>query len=566
MQNKKLSIRKMVGYLNDSDAEGGGFWLPNIQRPFVWTEEQIARLFDSIMRQYPISTLLVWKTKESVKHRRFIDLYHRDIQISRFTQPDHARSKCMVLDGQQRLQSLFVGLRGSYDGKELYFDVLSGAPAVPEDIRYRFAFKKSDAPWPWVRFKDIVMSKKMQYEIAQEITAKAPQPLQENQSQRVLKNIERAIYEFSLEDNLTYQELDGVDSPDTYRTDDIVEIFIRANSGGTKLGKSDLLFSLLTSSWDEAGLELEELLEDLNAGGFEFDRDFVLKCCLTILGRGARYEVDKFRDGRTREEIILHWQQISDAIRGVRDFLVNSTYIRSDKAMPSYLALIPLVYLRYHFPERFQNAEGLQAYLLRSLVTGVFGGNPDNLIDRLVRVIDDSKDFKQQDIYNAIRDAGRNLEITEDTIFHQQYGSRTVHLFFNLWYSSFDYAPALGSNGPAVDHIFPQSLLKKSKITNPETSRSVERYPKNLRDQIGNLMLLTAQENGAGGKTDAPPGEWFRRSRFSSDAEYERYLKLHLIPNDPALWNLERFDDFVVARQRLIAKQFAFMLRGEVNA
>ena len=66
MQNKKLPIRKIVSYLNDDEAEGGGFWLPNIQRPFVWGEEQIGRLFDSIMREYPISTLLVWKTREAV--------------------------------------------------------------------------------------------------------------------------------------------------------------------------------------------------------------------------------------------------------------------------------------------------------------------------------------------------------------------------------------------------------------------------------------------------------------------------------------------------------------------
>lgn len=67
MQNKKLSIRKIVNYLNDDEAEGGGFWLPNIQRPFVWGEEQMARLFDSIMREYPISTLLVWKNERGYK-------------------------------------------------------------------------------------------------------------------------------------------------------------------------------------------------------------------------------------------------------------------------------------------------------------------------------------------------------------------------------------------------------------------------------------------------------------------------------------------------------------------
>jgi uncharacterized protein with ParB-like and HNH nuclease domain len=108
MQNKKLTIRRMVSYLNDEESEGGGFWLPNIQRPFVWGEEQSARLFDSIMREYPIGGLLVWKTKETVKHRRFIDNYHQKIKLTDFYVPETQRSKMLVLDGQQRLQSLFI--------------------------------------------------------------------------------------------------------------------------------------------------------------------------------------------------------------------------------------------------------------------------------------------------------------------------------------------------------------------------------------------------------------------------------------------------------------------------
>ena len=86
------SIRKIVNRLNDENADGGGFWLPNIQRSFVWKEEQIEKLFDSIMRQYPISTLLAWKTKQSMLSRRFIDNYNcllytspspRDLSTSR---------------------------------------------------------------------------------------------------------------------------------------------------------------------------------------------------------------------------------------------------------------------------------------------------------------------------------------------------------------------------------------------------------------------------------------------------------------------------------------------------
>ncbi len=566
MQNKKLPIRKIVSYLNDDEAEGGGFWLPNIQRPFVWSEEQIARLFDSIMREYPISTLLVWKTKEAVKHRKFIDNYRRDIKLTDFYVPDNTRSKMMVLDGQQRLQSLFIGLRGSYEGREMYFDVLSGgAAAAPEDIRFRFAFKAANPGWPWVRFKDLVFqNNKLPGEMADALTQNAPDPLSQDAFRTVSRNVERVRQEFVTDDNITFQELDGIDNPDAYRVDDIVEIFIRANSGGTKLGKSDLLFSLLTSSWDEADGEMEALLEDLNQGGFDFDRDFVLKSCLTILGRGARYEVGKFRDGKTKEEIIAKWDELAEAIKAVRDLLVAKTYIRSDRAMPSYLALIPLIYYRFHYPAKFALNRDMAAYLLRVLVTGVFGGSPDNLIDKLVRNIQEQQDFVLSEVYGVIRAEGRSLEITPAVIFDQYYGSRTIHLFFNLWYRDFDYSPALDANGPQVDHIFPQSLLKTVKDTNPESGkRNILHYRAEHRDQIANCMLLTADENGFAGKCDTPPEQWFDRSRFATDEEHKRYLQMHLIPEDPALWALERYDDFIAARRALIKEKFAYMLRKD---
>jgi hypothetical protein len=567
MQNKKLTIRKIVSYLNDEESEGGGFWLPNIQRPFVWSEDQIARLFDSIMREYPIGALLVWKTKETVKHRKFIDNYHRDIKLTDFYQAENRHSKMLVLDGQQRLQSLFIGIKGSYSGtdRELYFDVLSGDLVAPEDIRYRFAFlEKARAAWPWVRFKEIVfVNNKLDMQIAKELEGLAPQQLCNGDREKLQVNVARARQEFVNLDNITFQELDGIDSPDTYQVNDIVEIFIRANSGGTKLGKSDLLFSLLISSWEDADGETESLLEVLNQGGFAFDRDFVLKACLTVLDKGARYDVGKFRDGTTKEEIINKWETIAAAIKAVRDFVVAKTYIRSDKALPSYLALIPLIYYRYHYPQKFARATGLQEYLLRSLITGVFGGSPDNLIDKIVRNIQEHQDFILSEIFGVIRADNRSLDITPNVVFDQYYGSRTIHLFFNLWYQDFDYKPALDANGPQIDHIFPQSLLKSVKDVNPDSGKmNVLHYRLDQRDQIANCMLLTAEENGFGGKRDIPPIKWFDKSRFPNEEDQARYFKLHLIPADPELWKLENFDRFVEARKALIADKFSRMLRS----
>lgn len=567
MQNKKLTIRKIVSYLNDEESEGGGFWLPNIQRPFVWNEDQIGRLFDSIMREYPISTLLVWKTKETVKHRRFIDNYHCEIKLTDFYMPENLRSKMLVLDGQQRLQSLFIGLKGSYSGtdRELYFNILSGEAAAPEDIRYRFSFiAKTQAAWPWVRFKDIVFSNKLDMKIAQDIETLAPHPLSSDEKEKLQINVARAKQEFVNNDNITFQELDGIDNPDAYKLDDIVEIFIRANSGGTKLGKSDLLFSLLISSWEAADREIESLLEVLNQGGFAFDRDFILKSCLTVLGKGARYEVGKFRDGTTKEEIINNWEKIAASIKAVRDFVVSKTYIRSDKALPSYLALIPLIYFRYHHSQKFANAIGMQEYLLRSLVTGVFGGSPDNLIDKVVRNVHEQQDFVLSEIFGVIRADNRSLEITPEVIFQQHYGSRTIHLFLNLWYQDFNYTPALDANGPQIDHIFPQSLLKTVKDINPDSGKlNILHYRAEDRDQIANCMLLTAEENGFGGKCDIPPAQWFDIARFENDEEAQlRYFQLHLIPSDPEFWKLENFDLFILERKNMIADKFSRMLRS----
>src|ERR1700730_9557618 len=80
------------------------------------------------------------------------------------------------------------------------------------------------------------------------------------------------------------------------------------------------------------------------------------------------------------------------------------------------------------------------------------------------------------------------------------YGSDTTHLLFNLWYRNFNYTPAYENNLPQVDHIFPQSALKKVKIENPRTGRKdIMKYREPERNQLANCMLLSRDENGAGG-------------------------------------------------------------------
>jgi uncharacterized protein with ParB-like and HNH nuclease domain len=553
MKNQKQTIRKIVGFLNNPDDDGG-FWLPNIQRPFVWSEDQICRLFDSILREYPISTLLVWRTKSNIRRRKFIDNWNSNLRLSDFFVPEDNKKKSLILDGQQRLQSLFIGLRGSFESRVLCLDILSGEIAAPDDIKYRFEFRDAaNLSFPWVKFTDLVFTTKRKRELADEISANAHRLLTTSEIEKIVDHIDLIDRTIKTEEIITYQELDSIDNPNLYTEDDVVEIFIRANSGGTKLGKSDLLFSLLSAYWEFADKNLEDLLISLNSHGFLFDRDFVLKTCLILLNKGARYEVSKFRAGGVREEIESKWDSISKSIKDVLDFVRGKTFIQCDKALPSYLTLMPLVYLRFHFPEIWKKSIGLDEYLLRCSLTGAFSGQSDRLLDALVKLIREKSQLPIEDAVGVIQSQGRNLALTEDRFWLIGYGSDSIHLLFNLWYRGFNHTPAYDNNLPQIDHIFPQSALRSIKVTNPESGRDVMKYLAKDRDQLANCMLLTREENGSGGKSDKLPKDWFK----GKDKEY---LKMHLIPENPDLWEMDHFEDFIAARKVLIKDKFKLLI------
>ena len=446
MKNQRQTIRRIVGALNNPDDDGG-FWLPNIQRPFVWDEDKICRLFDSILREYPISTLLVWKTNSTIRHRRFIDCWKNSLRLSDFYVAENDRKKNLVLDGQQRLQSLYIGLNGSFEGRTLHLDILSGEVAAPDDIKFKFKFLLSDrAAFPWVNFNKLVFSNAKIREIEEDLASVAGRDLAKKERDKITDHIELVRRTFTSDEAITFQELDSIDNPNLYTEDDVVEVFIRANYGGTRLGKSDLLFSLLNASWDVADEKMDDLLGALNAHGFAFDRDFVLKTCLVLLGEGARYEVQKFRKVGVREKIEEQWDDISKAIKDVLDWVRGKTYVQCDRALSSYLVLIPLIYIRYHNLAAWNNSTNIDTYLIRCLLASAFSGQPDNLLDALTKQIADSKSFDTEEVFNIIRSQGRSLELTEERFLEMGYGSDNIHLLFNLWYRDFNHTPAYENN------------------------------------------------------------------------------------------------------------------------
>jgi hypothetical protein len=276
---------------------------------------------------------------------------------------------------------------------------------------------------------------------------------------------------------------------------------------------------------------------------------------MTVLGQGAKYDVDKLRDETLRKKIADKWGGITKSISFVKDQLVMKTFIRSDKALTSYNALIPLIYFHYHFPDEWRSVRPVKEYLLKTLMTGAFSGSPDGLIDKITSDLKKRESFDKRSIFKIIEGSGKNLKIYSDTLLTWAYGSGQIHLLFNQWYDN-DYRPAFSGHLPQVDHIFPQSLLKSIKETNPETGRLRQRYSAWEINQISNCMLLTAQENGAGDKSDTPPDVWLKDKS-------DEFLSLHCIPKNKSLWKVENYEKFIEARGELICEKFADLLLDE---
>ncbi|MGL5479951.1 MAG: GmrSD restriction endonuclease domain-containing protein [Clostridium sp.] len=560
MKSLYLSIRKMMGHLNN-ELEQGGFWLPNIQRDFVWSEEQIVRLFDSIMREYPIGTLMVWKTKQKIKCRRFINTYRQEKNISNTYETINDKQKLLVLDGQQRLQSMFIALMGSYEGKELYLDVL-GKPDNNDDIKYKFKFiQEHNVPVNYVKVKEIVYSNQRPLNIARNIKENLKRSnilVNEKSEFEITDTIDQLVSVFCTQELITYQELDSVDNSDKYSENDIVEIFIRANSGGTILEKSDLLTALLTVSVDEIEEKLSDLILSLNKFGYKFTRDYILKICLTLIGAGSKFEINKFRKSDNIEKIDENWEDISNAIKDVKDFIYGKTYLKCGKTLGAYNPLIPIIYLRYKYKDKYKEAieKGLSKWLIEVIFAGAYSGSADSIIDLTIKSIDENKDMDFELLNEIYRNKNKSLEITESNILAAGYGTepakRKLYLLFNMWYQQFNFSPSFIENEPNVDHIFPQAALKKIKIMGNK-GKQVQKYKKNEINQIGNCMLLTMKENQMGGKGDKLPKEWFKHKN-------KDYLKLHLIPEDRELWELDRFEDFILARNKLIVDKIKSLI------
>ncbi len=558
------------------NIERNQYLLPAIQREFEWSHEKIEWLFDSIMQDYPISSFLFWRvegdTRNKYKFYQFIREYRQRYKThnSEFSTNGY-NDFTAILDGQQRLTSLYIGLRGSYAYKRtrfkeentdrsyptryLYLDIEKPLTNEEDGRLYDFKFltdvQIGTNTAKWFKVSEIY-GLSDDFEFHKYLDT---HDLKTNEfswkSLAKLKNVihSKPIVNFFLE---TDQNIDKA-----------LNIFIRTNSGGVKLDFSDLIMSIAVANWKhkDARKEIYALVDIVRDKGFSISKDFILKTFLYLHSKDIKFKVTNFSvDNAIAFE--NEWEKIRDAILSVFDLVKSFGFF--DSTLTSKNALIPIVYYLYHkniyqnFSAKvayFGDKEIIKKWLHVVLIKRVFSGTSDSVLSQIRNAFtsDISTEaiefstlkFPIDSINKNIRNIGITDEFIEDILLTQK-NDAYAFAVLALLYPNLDYR----NNDFHKDHLHPES-----KYTDLGQELQ-QKYDWNIYNSLKNLQMLDANENMS--KNADNLEHWVKKETERNGRDRISFLASHLIP-DVSL-ELSNFDEFITKRSEMLKEKLKTLL------
>ncbi|GAA7336478.1 DUF262 domain-containing protein [Helicobacter pylori] len=539
------SIKEVVDELNVR------YFLPDIQREYVWLkkadEKKIEQLFDSILRGYPIGSFLFWKLqKEDIAKSDEQDSDKLNFQLYQFItnyderKPHNEKIRIeqikrddlsIVLDGQQRLTSLYIGLKGTrtlkkknakinnpnaYEEKRLYLN-LKHQPNMdnPED-NYQFEFHakkpENDEKHFWFKVGDILeLESVWNYADKHDIKGDAL---------KLLETLNKAVHD---------KQLISFFEETEKNLNKVLNIFIRVNSGGVKLSYSDLLMSVLTASFSSDIREkMNELVDTLKDKGFpNVGQDQVLKTCLLLIGKDTTFELKNFNK-KNIKEIEENWEKITESIYNATKLLKTFGYANY---LGSAYILSSLAYFYFLNPKMNENdKEQALKFVRNAQITSYFTPSTDTKLNNIANSMKDVKTFESFN-HNLAKRQTSPLKITNDAIEEMMCSSSHALVFpiLQILYPNLNYKTTIFH----IDHIYP-----KSKFNDKNKKLNKDFYK--WGNYLFNLQLLEGAENSA--KKDKDPEMWLKEE-YKDERAIEEYKKRNYIdPNLKLEWeNIKEF-------------------------
>lgn len=538
-------------------------FLPAIQREYVWTPYQIEKLFDSLMCGYPISTFLFWMIREENKKNwtsyEFLRDFDQEHPHNKYANLDGVNNDIkLVLDGQQRITSFNIALRGSYRyfyrvwrKTYLYLNLLHPKKNDnPEELTYQFKFRENDCfdkkmnePQFWYRVGDILNYDNP--EDAKDAIEERLKPYSDVERRAALRMISDLHTCIKITKAINFYEEKSTDY------DKVMEIFIRTNTGGQKLEYSDILLSTATAKWKSlnAREEINNFTDDINkiGDGYSFGKDFVMKGSMYLTeDLPIQYKLSSFTQ-KNLECIEEHWEETKTAIRRAIELI--SRFGFHDKNLVTKLAVLPIAqylknknsnkYLESSVAEDVKDQNNIQKWLILVTLRNLLGASTDSTLNRIRRIIGDNGTcFPYQAIINEF---GLRTDFTTEEIdnwLSYNYGTRYSFLILSLLYPDRDWKDRRFQE----DHIFPYSSIQRKELRKLGYDEDkIEHYLK-LRDTICNLELLSDSENND--KRAKPFDQWVTERD-------DNFKSRHHIPQMES-YSMDVFEDFIEARRQLL--------------
>ncbi len=566
MKVLQCSLASLVKNINKK------YFLPAIQRSFVWDEERIVELFDSLYKDYPIGNSIFWKIDNW--NNKLCPLYQfepshkeREKKIAAQKQGLKQGSYQIVLDGQQRLTSLFIGYKGSFSTKKpgkgkksfiekhLYFDLLEND--FSEGYSQFLFMTKEDAVEDqkhhlWFKVEDAYTANKFdEYKQQVKIIKKSIGPkLWQNKSKIITERLKKLFKMTYDEERFSYYEVRRPFS----EFECVSDIFTRINTSGITLKKADLLFSNLITWWGEDGQnEIKMVMENIQEISTDISQDFIMRSCLYLSDLTVKYNLKNFNKPNIKK-IMENWPQIKTAVDRMLENLDNIGYVDSVKGL-SENALIPFLYfikLKGKNPTS-EELKQFKKYYIASQICGTFGGNSDsvlsNMREEIKRQYLKTKTFsydelrsKKSKVYTLYH---INKEKLEDIVENTQYGTARAYYALMLMYPS-------GTGGKEIkyqmDHVHPKALFTKPYLKEHKCYDHYEEWLEK-RNRLPNLQLLASLNNKE--KSKQPIVDYV--ASIKNKKTRSNFINENFLPEKKL--NIESFEDFFRYRKgKIVAK------------
>ena len=511
----------------------GGLALPVFQRGYVWTRPQVKSLMNSLYRGYPVGSLLTWTTRAEAAEVRSTGESRTSGAID------------LLLDGQQRLTSLYGIIRGKppafFDGDtkaflNLYFNLEN------EEFEYYSATRMRDNPL-WVNVTDLFVNESgwMNQLVGNPEYGKD-----------LSVHLQRGLAVTNIRNtDLHIESITGDDKT----TDIVVSIFNRINSGGTKLSKGDLALARIGAHWSEARGEMQQRLKKWTDAGFGGSLDWLLRCMTAVATNSSEYEtlenVDVGDIRRCLDQTENAVDQLLEAMR-THLFMDIDRVFNSKQAFPVMVKF--LVNCGGQFPDQTTMAKLLHWYLSVA-IWGRFSGPVETVMNEDLAGLQTADPIDQ--LQRNLRRSQGDRVISSDN-FNMNY---TRARFYPLLYVMSRVMDArdwntgnrlrhhsLGDHtNLEVHHIFPRAYLRRNGIS------------ADLTNNIGNLAFQTRETNRAIGSN--PPVEYMTEIV----QRWPGALESQCVPTNPELWRVENYQQFLEARNGLLADAANEMLASLSN-